>query len=338
MPEPNIGQEAASVWESVIPPKGPTDNIFNSRALFFSLAGGGIKGLKSGEGFAGKESSAGGRVFEFSLEYATNTNFHSYGQFASLDLAWIPVFDAARYDIKTAAGTVNWTDLEIAKCQDSSAKFEIIEEKLENGKDSHCDDMNKQLLGVATASTDNITGIQTIISATPGGVGDIVGGIDANLWTFWRNKQTAGTLSVSAFDNLRPAMRSIYNQCSRGGMVDYPTAVLFRRQEFEGFESTLIPTERFTVENKEKNGQGAFMNEVLKFKGAEVFYDEDLNVNNGYMYNPKYLKIVYLKNYWMKMSDRLEPVNNLTFTQKVRTHWSFCTNQRRRLGVVTAIT
>ena len=335
MAVPDIGQEAATVWEAVIPPKQPTDNIFNSRALFFSLAGGGQKGLKTGEGFAGKESSAGGRQFEFTLEYAVNTNFKAYGQFAQLDLTRIDVFDAARFDIKTAAGTVDWTDLEIAKCQDANAKIDILSEKLENGKDSHINNMNQQLLGVAAASADNVLSIQDIIATNP--LVGTVGGIDRSLWSFWRNKQTSGAASVSPFDNLRASMRSIYNQSSRGGMVDYPTAILFRRQEFEGYESTLIPNERFTTADKKNDGQGAFNNEVLKFKGAECFYDEDLNVANAYFYNPKYLKIVYLKNYWMKMSDRLEPVNTLTWTQKIRTHWSFCTNQSRRLGVVTSI-
>lgn len=317
-------------------PDGPTDNYFNSRALFFSLAGGGMKGLKSGAGFQGKQSSSGGRLFEYTLQYAPNTNFHSYGQYAQLDLAWIPVFDAARFDIKTAAGTVNWTDLEIAKCQDPNAKIDIIDDKLQNGKDSHIDDMNKQLLGVATTSVDNIVPITDMISATPSS-SLVVGGINQQTWTFWRNKQTSGAQTLSAYDNLRPAMRSIYNQCSRGGLLEHPTAVLFRRQEFEGYESTLLPQERFTTADKDKNGQGAFNNDVLKFKGAEAFYDEDLGSATAYFYNPKYLKIAFLKGYWMKLRDRIEPVNQLTSSQAIRTHWAFTTDQRRRLGCVTSI-
>jgi len=337
MPDPNLGQEVATVWESVMNPDGPTDNIFNSRAFFFSLAGGGQKGLKSGTGFQGKQSSAGGRVFEYTLEYATNSNFRSYGQFATLDLAFVDVFDAARYDIKTAAGTVNWTDLEMAKAQDSSAKIDVISDKLENGKNSHIDNMNKQLLGVAAASADNVLSIKDLISTTPTASVSI-GGINQNLWPFWRNKQTSGALTALAFDNLRPALRSIYNQCSRGGLLESPTAILFRRQEFEGYESTLIPGERFTTADKANNGQGAFMNDVLKFKGAECFYDEDLDVANAYVYNPKYLKIAFLKGFWMKIRDKIEPVNQLTSSQAIRTHWALTSDQRRRLGVVSGIT
>ena len=337
MPEPNLGQETATVWEALVGPKGPTDNIFNSRALFFSMAGGGMKGLKSGEGFQGKESSEGGRVFEYTLEYAVNTNFRSYGQFAQLDLAWIPVFDATRWDIKTASGTVNWTDLEIAKCQGRSAKIDILDDKLTNAKNSHIDDMNKQMLGVATASVDNITSIKDIISATPA-ASLVIGGINQQTFPFWRNKQTSGALTALPFDNLRPALRSMYNQCSRGGLLEHPTAILFRRQEFEGYESTMIPNERFTVENKNKDGQGAFDNDALQFKKASCFYDEDLDVNDAFLYNPKWLKIAFLKGFWMKMRDRMEPVNQLSYSQAIRTHWALTTNQRRRLGRVTGIT
>lgn len=337
MPDPNLGQEVASVWESVITPDGPVDNIFNSRALFYSLAGGGQKGLKTGVGFAGKVSSPGGRVFESDIEYAINTNFRSYGQFANLDLNFVDVFDGARWDIKTAAGTVNWTDLEMAKAQDPSTKYPIIKKKLDNGKDSHVDDMNKQLLGVAAVSVDNILSIKDLISATPA-ANVAVGGINQLNFPFWRNKQTLGTLTALPFDNLRAAMRSIYNQCSRGGLLEHPTAVLFRRTEFEGFESTLIPNERFTVDNKNKDGQGAFMNDVLKFKGAECFYDEDLDVATAFLYNPKYLQIAFLKGFWMKIRPSIEPINALTSSQAIRTHWAFTTNQRRRLGCVTVIT
>jgi hypothetical protein len=335
MPDPNVGHETATVWEALLT-DSPTDNIWNSRAFFYSLAGGGQRGLKQGEGFAGRESSAGGRLFEFTVEYRKNTNFRAYGELDQLDLALVPIFDAARYDIKTAAGTIDWTDLEMAKAQEPNAKVDIIGAKVDNGKNSHIDDMNRQLLGVATASTNNVLSIKDIIADNP--ATPIVGGIDPNLWPFWRNKQTSGANGGgAAFSNLRPAMRSIYNQCSRGGLLEHPTAALFRRTEFEGYESTLIPQERFTTADKNRDGQGAFDNDVLRFKGAECFYDEDLDVASCYMYNPKYLKIVYLRGYWMKMSDQLEPTDQLTFTQKCRTHWQLCTDQRRRLGVVTGI-
>ena len=334
---PDLGQEVATVWESVLNPDGPTDNIFNSRALFYSLAGGGQKGLKSGAGFAGKVSSSGGRLFEFTIEYAANPNFQAYGQFGSLDLAYVDVFDAARYDIKTAAGTVNWTDLEMAKAQEPSAKIDVIDDKLENGKNCHVDDMNKQLLGVQVPSPENVVSIKDMISATPT-ASLVIGGINQQTWPFWRNKQTAGTLTGLAYDNLRPHCAASTTSARAAGWSSTPRRSCSAGRSSRATSPPSSPTSGSPPPTRSNNGQGAFDNDVLKFKAAEAFYDEDLDVNDAFLYNPKWLKIAYLKGYWMKIRDKIEPVNQLTSSQAIRTHWAFTTDQRRRLGRVTNIT
>ena len=336
MADVNLGQVSATAWENQIGKK-PNDQIFNSRAFFYSLAGGGDPGLKKGVGFEGKDAANGGRVFDFPLEYATNPNFRSYGEFDTLDTTRTDVFDAARYEWKLCAGTVIWSDLEELRAAGESGKIDLIASKLENGKNSHIADMNTQLLGSGVGNGGkDMSGIKQIISTTP--TTGTVGSINRANFAFWRNKQTSGAQTLSAFDNLRSAMRSIYNQCSRGGMVDAPTAALTTRTVFEGYESLLIANERFTSDDKANNGQGAFANASLKFKGASLFYDEDLDTDNLYLYNPKFLKLVYLKGAWMKMKDRIEPSNQLTSVQRVFTVGNLATNQSRRLGVVSAIT
>lgn len=336
MPDPNLGQITSTVWENVIG-KSPNDNIFNSRAFFFSLAGGGASGLKKGEGFQGREAASGGRVFDFTLEYAANSTFKSYGEMEQLDTTRVDVFDAARYDWKINAGTVVWSDLEELRAQADSGKIDLIASKLENGKNSHIDAMNRQLLADGTGNGGkDMSGIKQVISSTP--TTGTVGGINRANFSFWRNKQTAGTQSSTAFDNLRSSLRSIYNQCSRGGMIDAPTAVLTTRTVFQGYEGLLTPQERFTTDDKANNGQGAFNNASIKFKSANMFYDEDLDTDNAYLYNPKFLKIIYMKGAWMKMKDRIEPSNQLAAIQRVFTVANLATNNSRRLGVVTAIT
>ena len=336
MPDPNLGQVTATVWENVIG-KSPNDQIFNSRAFFFSLAGGGDSGLKKGVGFQGREASAGGRVFDFPIEYATNSTFKSYSEMETLDTTRVDVFDAARYDWKINAGTVVWSDLEELRAQADNGKIDLIADKLENGKNSHIDAMNRQLLGDGTGNGGkDMSGLKQIIPtvATTG----TVGSINRATFSFWRTKQTSGAQTTTAFDNLRSTMRSIYNQCSRGGMIDAPTAALTTRTVFQGYEGLLVANERFTTDDKNSTGQGAFANASLKFKGATLFYDEDLDTDNLYFYNPKFLKLIYLKGAWMKMKDRIEPANQLAAIQRVFTVANLATNQSRRLGCVTAIT
>lgn len=336
MADPNLGQVPATAWENVVG-REPNDNIFNSRAFFYSLAGGGQSGLKKGVGFAGKEGLAGGRVFDFTLEYSTNTTFKSYSEMEQLDTTRIDVFDAARYDWKINAGTVVWSDLEELRAAGESGKIDLIASKLENGKNSHIATMNQQLLGDGTGNGGkDMNGLKAVISSTP--TTGTIGGINRANFAFWRNKQTAGTQTSTAFDNLRASMRSIYNQCSRGGLVDAPTAALTTRTVFQGYEGLLIANERFRPDDKDSNGQGAFQNGVLLFKGAELFYDEDLDTDNVYFYNPKFLKLVYLKGAWMKMKDRIEPANQLAAIQRIFTVGNLATNNSRRCGVVTSVT
>lgn len=326
MADPNLGQVSASLWESVIGTK-PTDNIFNSRALFFAL---GEKGFK--------EQSDGGRLIEFSLEYATNTTFKSYGELDTIDTTRIDVFDAARFDWKINAGTVVWSDLEQLRAAGANRKFDVIAEKLENGKDSHIAAMNVQMWGDGTGNgSKDIEGLQKVISATP--TTGTVGGINRATFTFYRNQQNSGAQSSAAFDNLRAKMRTTYNQCSLGGVDRTPTAAITTRTVFEGYQSLTTTLERYNKDGKGPRGIDAgWANDAMQFNGADLFYDEDCPAGNLYFVNPKYLKLVYLKGGWMKMKDVIEPANQLGYVQRIFTAANLGTNASRHLGVVTAIT
>ena len=106
----------------------------------------------------------------------------------------------------------------------------------------------------------------------------------------------------------------------------------------EGYEGTLTPNVRYASSDQSKKGDAAFLNEALRFKGADVYYDEDAPTGNAYFINPDYLKVVYLKGGWMKMYPEVDPANQLSNVHKVATFANMGTNASRHLGVVTAIT
>jgi len=180
MADPNVGQVVASVWEVLMTDK-PTDSIFSSQGLLYLL---------NEEGF--KETAAGGRLFECSVLYAVNTTFKSYSELETLDTTRIDVFDAARYDQKIVAGTIVFSDLELVRNQVANRKFDILEQKLENGKMSHGEALNTQLYSNGSGNGGkDFDGLAKIISSTP--TTGVVGGIDAGTFTFWRNRQNSGT-------------------------------------------------------------------------------------------------------------------------------------------------
>ena len=325
MADPNLGQVSASVWEAKIGKK-PTDNIFTSRALFYALGKSGFK-----------EQSDGGRLIEFSIEYAENTTFRSYGELETLDTTRIDVFDAARFEWKIAAGTVVYSDLEQLRAAAGNRKFDVIAGKLENGKNSHIANLNRQMWSDGTGNGGkDIGGLQSIISTTP--TTGTVGSINRATFSFWRNRQTSGAKTTTAFDNLRSTWTTVYNQCSLGGLKKQPTAVITTQTVFEGYEGTLTTNSRYTSEDRASNGDAAFLNDALLFKGKPVFYDEDCPSGNAYFVNAEHLKLVYLAGGWMKMYPEVDPANQLANVHKVATFANMGTNAARHLGVVSAIT
>lgn len=327
MADPGIGEVTATVWEAKIGDK-PTDNIFNSRAFFFSM---------NEDGF--KEQTTGGRTFEHGIEFAENTNMRAYGEADELDTTRISVFDAARFDIRIHAGTVVLSELERLRAEVSSGggggKYPLLSEKLENGKDSHIANMNRALLGAGTNPLE-FGGIQLVISSTP--TTGSVGGINRATYSFWRNRQNSGAQSVSAFDNLRSALTTTYNQCSLSGIKNTPRWVCTDRASMQGYEQILVAIEQLGEAKMKADSDIAFVNDMLKFKGAKMFFDEDAPAGLAYLYNNVNLKVDYLKGGWMKMYPGKMPHNQLMMVHPVATFGNLATNASRHLGVVTAIT
>jgi hypothetical protein len=324
MADPNQGQTVATLWEAVVGKK-PTDNIFTSNALFYALGE---------EGF--KEQVPGGRLFEMTIEYAVNTTFKSYGELETLDTTRIDVFDCARYDQKICAGTVVFSNLELARNAEPNRKIDILESKLENGKNSNVQALNVMLHGDGTGNGGkDFDGIGKIISTTP--TTGTVGGINRATFSFWRNRQNSGAKTSTAFDNLRTSMTTTYNQCSLGGVQSTPTAAITDRATFEGYESLLVAVEKIERDAKATGGDIAFLNDAIQFKGAALFYDEAATAGELRFLNPKYLKLMYLAGAWMKMLEPVDPSNQLSRTYRVQTFGNLGTNGSRYLGVVSAI-
>ncbi len=191
------------------------------------------------------------------------------------------------------------------------------------------------MLGLGVNPTD-IGGIQLVISTTP--TTGSVGGINGATFTFWRNRQNSGAQSVSAFDNLRSALTTTYNQCSLGGTEHTPRWVCTDRPSFQGYEQILVALEQIQELRVKEEADIAFANEFLKFKGAKMFYDEDAPAGNAYLYNNTNLKVDYLKGGWMKMYPPRDPHNQLMMVHKVATFCNIGCNARRHVGVVNAIT
>jgi hypothetical protein len=322
MPPTSGGQRVAANWELVVKTK-PEDQIHDDYWLFNQLS--------SGDGFVGK---SGGDFIVVPIEYALNTTVASYSDTDEITTTRIDVFDRYEAQWKEYAGTYLISDLESDRNAGEGQVFDLRAAKLENLKNSMKGQFNADFFGAGTANGSKVfTGLQLLVSTAP--TSGTVQAVDRATWTFARNQQTTGTQTTSAFDNLRAAMRSNYNLCSNGISGDHPSFGVTTRTVFEGFEGLLLANERFTDKS---NGDGSFKNEVLKFKGCKLSYDNDCLSGALYFLNPKFLKLYYKTGSWMKAQEPIRPSNQTVDTVVIRTMANLVTLNPRRLGVVSSIT
>lgn len=322
MPQPNDGMTIAASWNALVNDK-PEDNIFSDYWL--------LNRLKKGEGF---KAIDGGDQITASLEYATNQTTQWYSDTEQISTSRSDVFDRAEFGWKECAGTVLQSELESAINQGSAKKFDLLGEKLENLRTSLDDLVNAALHSAGTGSSGKeIGGLQHVISVTP--TTGTCGGINRANFSFWRNQQASGAKTTSSFDNLRAGMRSIYNLSSNGVGGQHPKFGVTTRTVFEGFEGLLLANERFTTKEA---GDGGFENEVLKFKGMLLAYDDDCLSGAMFFCNPKFLKLAYAKGHWYKPHKPVEPANQTVEVFKVHAICNLITTNSRMLGVLSAIT
>lgn len=325
MPDPNQGQVASVAWEYLMT-DGPVDQIFTSQALLYLLKDGGYM-----------EYAEGGRLFEVSVEYAENVTFRSVGEMETLDTSRIDVYDSARYEQKIFAGTVVFSDLEVLRNAVANRKFDVVKKKLKNGVNSAMQQLNRMLHSDGTGNSGkDMDGQAKIISVTPQ-VG-VVGGISAQTWAFWRNRQASGQKNSLPFDNLRPAMESVHNQCSLGGTEKRPTGVYSDRATFEGYKSTLTQILRLVKDSDgDPDADIGFLNDAISFQGIPYVYDEDAPAGEARFVNKNYEKLCVLKGAWLRMKDPVEPANQLARVHRVMTVGNLTAEARRHLGVVSGI-
>ena len=287
--------------------------------------------MSEGEGFLGK---SGGDFIVQPIEYALNGSVSSYSDLDPINTTRFDVFDRYEAQWKEYAGTYVMSDLEDDRNAGEGQLFDLRNAKLQNLYNSLRSTKNTDLFGAGTANGGKVfTGLAALVSSTP--TSGVVQGVDRATFSFARNQQTSGAQTTTAFDNLRAAMRSIYNLSSNGYSDQHPSFGVTTRTVFEGFEGLLLANERFTSKD---NGDGGFKGEVLKFKGMKLSYDVACTSGSLYMLNPMFLKLIYKTGSWMKAQVAIRPANQTADVVLVRSMANLVALQPRRLGVVSGIT
>ncbi len=322
MAVPNRGQLVAAAWEDYVK-TDPADQVFQ----FFWL----LENLRAGESFR----KGAGDPITGTIEYAINTTVKAMSEMETLDITRVDVFDRYEYAWKFVGGDMVMSEFEKQVTAGAAGKFDLEAAKIENLKNTMQQQMNGDLYSDGTGSGGKQAGgLQYLVSTTP--TTGTVGAINRATYTFWRNQQTSGAKSSTAFDNLKGTMRSIYNLCSSGVGMQVPEFAVTDRTVFEGFESLSVSLERLVRSAATDKLLSGFKGDHVMFKDIPLSFDYASPAGNCYILNRRNLFIRYML--WMKAFPPETPVNQFADVVKILTIYNLCADNPRRLGVVTAIT
>ena len=321
MPNPNVGQREAAAWEAYVGTK-PADVIHDEYSQLERM-----ERSKAFKGFTGGKAYIGG------VEYKLNSTVAAITDTETLDTNRVDVFDEFEYEGKQYAGTYVISTKEEAENRGSAAKFDLDKGKAENLRTSMRARINEDICG--TQGAKEILGLQDIVASSPST--GTIGGIDRASFTFWRNQQTSGTKTSTAFDNLRSAMRTIHVACAKGMGVMEPEYYLSTSTVVNGYESLLVANER--VFDKRDKGQtdAGIDHAALLFKKSPVVWDRDVLADTMYALNNKNLILAYQTGKWFKAYPKVRPANQLVDILAVETQCALLSDNPRHLGVITSI-
>lgn len=319
----NRGQLIAAAWQDYVKPD-PQDQIFNFQWLLENLRAGGTSFKKgAGDPITG------------TIEYATNTTVKSMSELETVDTTRIDVFDVYEYAWRFVGGTIVMSEFEKAVTADGAGKFDLEAGKMENLKKSMQAQINTDCYSDGTGTAGKQAGgLQHIVASAP--TSGTVGTINRATYTFWRNQQTSGAKSSTAFDNLKGTMRSIYNLCSSGVGMSTPDFAVTDRIDFEGYESLNTTLERVVRSSTTDTLLSGYKGDHIQFKDIPISFDFSAPTGTMYILNRDNLMIRYMM--WMKAFPPGTPVNQFVDVVKFLTIYNMVSDNPRRLGVITAIT
>ena len=236
-----------------------------------------------------KVVKAGGLDLRFPIHAADNSTFGSYAPYDTLDTTPQDNQLFSRWDWKNLAVSITIDGPSLRKNAGSDTQIiNILATKIEEAEIAMREGISKQLLGSAGDSSNDITGLQTILSSSNST--GTVGNLSRVTNTFWRQQsQTAG--NAFATNGLR-RMTSLYNDCLFG--TEKVNLIIFNQATFENYETTLTDnanvSDRFVVSSPFETIKGDAGMHVMRFKGVPVIFDDNVAANVGYFINTNTIK------------------------------------------------
>jgi len=264
------------------------DNILNHNALFNRLKQRG-----------NVRPADGGREIVEELEYGENSTVSWYAGYEVLDTSPQEVFDAATYDWKQLAGTVTISGLEEIKNSGKERVINLLEKRIKNLEKSLMNAAATAVFSDGTGTNGKELGGLRLLVADDPTASSTIGGINQSTYTWWRNQYQAASTITSA--NILSKMNTAWLSTVRG--TDKPDLVVADSTMYDYYESALQQYQRFASSDMASAGF-----ESLKYKTADVIYDDQCVSKHMYMLNTSYM---YLRPHSQRQFTALDERNSI---------------------------
>jgi hypothetical protein len=290
------------------------DNVTNHNAL-----------LKRLESKGRIKYANGGRTILEELEYDENSTAGWYSGYEVLDTTPQDVLSGAEFDWKQANVNVTANGLEIRTQNKGSEKMiDLLDARITNANNSMKNIIATALYSDGTGSSGKeLGGLQLLIKDDPTTSTEI-GGINQSTYTFWRNQTDNVTLTTS---NIYEYMNNVYISCLRGS--DKPDLIMADSTLYNMYERTLQAQQRFTTGDK---AMGGF--ESLKFKTADVVYDDQCTATHMYFINTDYLCLRVDPDTEYEPDERRTSINQDAFVMPILWAGNLTVSNRSLQGVL----
>lgn len=278
MPSPNTSWDDIATTTLELRREELADNITDNNSLLFWLKKGG-----------NVDTAPGGRSLLEELEYAESTNFQWITGYQAVNTGAQSLFTAAEYQWKQAVCAVVISGTEMIQNSGEPAKIKLLGARVKNAEKTIMNGLGAGVYSDGLGSDGKqIGGLQYLIQDDPT-TSSIVGGINQQTYSFWRNAFVDASVEGAAASsaNIRRYLKKLKLAVSRNNEgPDYGVA---DNNYYTYLSESINPLQ---VIQSSKLADAGF--EAIKVEGVEISYDGgqggNIPSNHLYLINSKYLK------------------------------------------------
>lgn len=217
--------------------------------------------------------------------------------------------------------------LEEIKNSGKEAIINLVDARLKNLERSLINTASTAVYADGTGSGGKeLGGLALLVDDDPTAAGT-VGGINQVTYSFWRNQYSAA--AATSAGNILTRMNSMWLTCLRG--KDKPDFIPADSIMYTHFEASLQQNQRFTDASMAEAGF-----ESLKYKTADVIYDDQCTASRMYFLNTDYLFLRPHKNrQFVPLSER-SSINQDAYVIPVVWAGNMTCSNRSLQGVIIA--